>query len=278
MKKPTIDIRQRVAESVLLGVKPEIESLIHLCSVHEPAEIRGVRFRPHEVIIDLRWPFDSPLPTHDPDDRLGTCRDVDRFRRELRAYFLEQRAGKQLANILHGQFVDFLFRFLRLTRFARLPGETGTVQDALASIARQIKAGRLAGPREIIPPAMILKLTQESLPILRATLEIQKNLRSWQLEKPQPSEAALKERIFEQFDRGTYPWMRHFTRAFRLLEVKKTRKADRPHPSLSYPNQWSAVALARLIVKEKLKRDTGIDCPVATIAQIVKSPPRRRTK
>jgi hypothetical protein len=269
---------QRIAKSVLLGAELEIGDIIYLCSVAKPVTIRKVTFRPTEVIIDLRWPFDSPVPAQNPDDRLATRRDVGRFKRELRAYFLEQRAGKQLANVFHGQFVDFLPRFLMLTRFARLRRESGTVQDALDSIARQHKAGRLSGPREIIPPAIIPKLRRESLPILRATLEIQRLLTSWVLEKPQPSEAALKERIFENFDRDKYPWMRHFTRAFRLLEVKETRKVDGLHPSLSYPRQWSAVALARLIVKEKLKRDTGIDCPAATIAKIVKSPTRGHAK
>lgn len=270
MKEPTTDTLQRVANSVLLGAQPEIENIVHLCAVAKPVVIRGIRFAPDEIIIDLRWPFDSPLPTHDTDDVLGTRGDVERFRRELRAYFLEQRAGKQLANILHGQFVDFLVRFLGLTPFAKFPSKEGTVQDGLASIARRMKAGRLAGPRKmILPDATISKLRRESPAIVRATLEIQKRLTSLVREDPQLSEAALKDRISEDFDREKYPWMRYFTRAFRLLEVKETRKATRRRPNLSHPREWSAVALAQLIVKEKLQRDTGIEYPLATIAKIV---------
>jgi len=89
-------LEQQIGSSFVLGIKPEIEFLLHWCIIEEPVQIKSVTFRKSVIRLEIDWPFRLPEPTGDSDTYFPTGRSIRQFAEDLRIYLLEQNVEQRL--------------------------------------------------------------------------------------------------------------------------------------------------------------------------------------
>lgn len=269
-------LKQQIARSFVRGVTPEIEALWHTCIIDKPVQIKSVSFKKSAMRLEIDWPFVLPQPTGNPDESFSTSRDVTHFREEFRLYLLEQRKGAKFANLLHHEFVDFLPRYFRASRFENFEvGEPAkaTVRDHLEALGTEAKERRLAGPRKaVIPDRRAKQIRREGCKIIEVLQEIQKRYSRPPREITKRTEDILFTRLESDYGSERYSWMRYFRRSFRLLGPTKAWN----RPLLAAPGSWSAKSLAIEILHQKYFRETGADYSLGVIGKVLKCESKAR--
>jgi hypothetical protein len=264
------NLERQIGSSFVLGIRPEIEGLLHWCVLEKPADIKSVAFHNLAISLEIDWPFRLPDRTNDSGTYFPTARSVKQFAEDFRIYLLEQKCGAKLANLLRNEFEAFLPKFFRAQRFEIFSvgrESTDTVRDVLAQISEEMRGSRLAGPhKSIIPAKRAEQIEREGRQILRRLQSLHKAI-SGHI-KAKGNIRVLLEKTLSEYDTDRNPWMKYFRRSFRLLKPKKYGSEIRP--SLGKPSSWSPRDLTVLILHEKYLREKGAEYPPSTINRILK--------
>ncbi len=257
-------------EQIARRLKMTLKVLADNCLPDEPVSIEKVIFRPYAVLLSIRWPFIMPTPANDSGEWFDTAGTVKRFRKELRAYLMENHAGRPLSNVLYEDFVEYLKRFIGVHRHG------GRVVKRIGTVSERRLAGRPEGLK--IPGKLRSEMRKDGTEVYNVVRAMRQKIRTWSLKA---EDTKVIRRLGEHFNRDEYPWMRDFREAVKRLPrqrrfrvpcgVEKEQPNESETPMLARPDSWSAIDLARQIIQEMYYRQTGTRYPLSAIAEHVKA-------
>lgn len=259
---------KQVGGSVFRSVTFKVERIANQCAYRAPAEV-DASIKDDGLKLSIVWPFSLPEPTGDSGDWPGTSKAVEDFAHDFKAYLAEERIGWELAKFLHSEFCRFLLKQAKAYRYApdRLKDD---VLERLEGFCNELTGHRFAGRREPhIPAAEFSRLKQEAESILGVVSEMQLRIAEWKKAHEDWDAKTVKDKLREEYDRERYPWMKYFGLCLRKLRPKANWKGAQL--SIANPASWSAVDLARLVMKETLYHEYGVQYPASEIMKLVKA-------
>lgn len=139
-----------------------------------------------------------------------------------------------------------------------------------AKTPRALLSGqRFAGRREPrIPATEFSHLKQEAESVLRVVSEMHLRITDWKKAQGVWDDKTVKATLREEYDQERYPWMKYFGLCLSKLRPKANWKGTQL--SLADPASWSAVDLARLIMKERIYHELGVQYPANEIRKHMK--------
>jgi hypothetical protein len=150
--------------------------------------------------------------------------------------------------------------------------------DALKRLEEFYQAlvrNRFAGRREPhIPASQFDHLKQEAEAIFAWAREIHAKVKEWKKANGTLDERMVIDKLRDENDRELYPWMKYFGLCVRKLPRKRNWKGG--HFSIANPANWSPVDLARVVMKDMLYHETGVQYPAGEIRKLVKAERGRR--
>jgi hypothetical protein len=265
---------KQVGRSVYQSVTLKIERISSQCVYRAPAEVVG-SFEDENVKLSVVWPFSLPLATGQSGDWPATKGEVERFAHAFKAYLAEEHIGWELAKFLHVELCRFLLKQAKSYRYAPDRLKKDDVLERLERFCNELTGHRFAGRREPhTPAAEFSRLKQEAESILRVVSEMQLRIAEWKKAHGVWDAKTVKDKLREEYDRERYPWMKYFGLCLQKLPRKANWKGTQL--SIADPASWSAVDLARLVMKETLYHETGVRYPASEIRKLVKAERGRR--
>jgi len=190
------------------------------------------------------------------------------------AYLEDEHVGREMAKFLHAELCRFLLKQTKAYRYTpdRLKDD---VLERLERFCGTFSGQRFAGRREPhIPPSQFAQLKQQADAIFAWAREIHTKTGEWKKANGTLDEKMVINKLRDEYDRKRYPWMKYLGLCLRKLPRKRNWKGGQF--SIANPSSWSAVDLARVVMKETLYHENGVQYPASEIMKLVKAERGRR--